>query len=207
MEIERVLDQHVAPSEPRAVCHHCGHHRLQECGTVGDGVIGPADGIALGPTLVMDEGPIQRHDGTSAPPILSRDRSAMPWPQRGVIPAGLKDPGVHGTSRRRLPVPDLQVVYPLQGLVRANDQPCHIPADVCKAFLATAERAQRCHALGNCLWHARDRQHRDLPVSCVARAYLPCFLLRCQELSKWCVVIVREVLLFRVPPWPQPQSV
>jgi hypothetical protein len=29
MEIERVLDHHVEPIEPRAVCYYCGDHRLQ----------------------------------------------------------------------------------------------------------------------------------------------------------------------------------
>jgi hypothetical protein len=188
MERARGVAPPVAPRAPRTVCHPGGPHRLPSWGTGGDGVIGPADGRALGPTRGMDEGPSQRHDGTAAPPRRSRDRRAMPWPPRGVSPAGRKDPGVHGTARRRLPVPALQGVSPLQGRVRANDQPGPRPADVCPACLAPAARAQRCHALGHGLWHARDRQQRALPGSCVARASLPCVLLRCQELSKSCVI-------------------
>src|SRR5207253_275247 len=82
------------------------------------------------------------------------------------VPAGLKDGFVHGpTARFPVRAPHLQIIDPLQRLIRTQYQSRHIPADVFKPLLPAKQRAIRGHPLANRLWYPYDRQHARLPWS------------------------------------------
>ena len=74
---------------------------------MGDIVICPPDRIDLRPALVMHQSPIQHNHCPSMPAIIGRDLRTMALHQRVIIPAGFKDPGVHGATRWGGLFPDL----------------------------------------------------------------------------------------------------
>src|SRR5918992_5249180 len=66
---------------------------------------------------------------------------------------------MHGPPARRLPLPYLQIINPLQGLVGAEDQARNKPADRFKPFRTTKGLSKAFHPLGQDLRHPNNRQH------------------------------------------------
>src|SRR5918998_9767 len=66
---------------------------------------------------------------------------------------------MHGPPARRLPLPYLQIINPLEGLVGAEDQARNKPADRFKSFRTTKDLSKTFHPLGQDLRHANNRQH------------------------------------------------
>src|SRR5919106_5325372 len=66
---------------------------------------------------------------------------------------------MHGPPARRLPLPYLQIINPLEGFVGAEDQARNKPADRFKSFRTTKDLSNTFHPLGQDLGHPNNRQH------------------------------------------------
>src|ERR671930_319663 len=66
---------------------------------------------------------------------------------------------MHRPPARRLPLPYLQIINPLEGLVGAEDQTRNKPADMFKAFRTTKDLSKAFHPLGKDLRYPNNRQH------------------------------------------------
>src|SRR5919199_1781102 len=66
---------------------------------------------------------------------------------------------MHGPTARRLPLPYLQIINPLEGFVGAEDQARNKPADRFKSFRTTKDLSKTFHPLGQDLGHPNNRQH------------------------------------------------
>src|ERR687887_323054 len=79
--------------------------------------------------------------------------------KRRTVPPSLKDRFMHRPPARRLPLPYLQIINPLEGLVGAEDQTRNKPADMFKPFRTTKDLSKAFHPLGQDLRHPNNRQH------------------------------------------------
>src|SRR5262249_17338544 len=114
----------------------------------------------LWPPIVMRIRPIQAQDGSPMATMVAGDLRAVA-PHHGInVPPGLEDSGMH-----RPPAPPgarpphLGIINPLEGLIRTEDQPCHIASDVLKPLIAAKQITILRHPL---LYRRRDpydRQH------------------------------------------------
>src|SRR5919201_2140766 len=66
---------------------------------------------------------------------------------------------MHRPPARRLPLPYLQIINPLEGLVGAEDQTRNKPADMFKPFRTTKDLSKAFHPLGQDLRHPNNWQH------------------------------------------------
>src|ERR671937_2333225 len=66
---------------------------------------------------------------------------------------------MHRPPARRLPLPYLQIINPLEGLVGAEDQTRNKPADMFKPFRTTKDLSKAFHPLGKDLRYPNNRQH------------------------------------------------
>src|ERR687896_2083492 len=82
---------------------------------------------------------------------------------------------MHGPPARRLPLPYLQIINPLEGLVGAEDQARNKPADRFKSFRTTKDLSKAFHPLGQDLRHPNNRQHGFTLLFLSHPSYLPPF--------------------------------
>src|SRR4029450_5379646 len=122
-------------------------------------VISPPDAIDFWSALVMCEGPIKSDHSAAVPTGIACNLSTMPLHQCVVIPACLKHASMHGSSGRGLPVPYLEIIDPLQRLIRTHDEPGDIAANMLTAFFATKNTPKLGHPLRNRLRHTRGGEH------------------------------------------------
>src|SRR2546421_12796242 len=66
---------------------------------------------------------------------------------------------MHGPPARRLPLPYLQIINPLEGFIGTEDQARNKPADMFKPFHTTEDLSKAFHPLGQDLRHSNNRQH------------------------------------------------
>src|SRR5207302_8926969 len=66
---------------------------------------------------------------------------------------------MHRPPARRLPLPYLQIINPLEGVIGTEDQARNKPADMFKPFHTTEDLSKAFHPLGQDLWHSNNRQH------------------------------------------------
>src|SRR5207253_6505041 len=66
---------------------------------------------------------------------------------------------MHRPPARRLPLPYLQIINPLEGFIGTEDQARNKPADMFKPFHTTEDLSKAFHPLGQDLRHSINRQH------------------------------------------------
>src|SRR2546423_14644496 len=66
---------------------------------------------------------------------------------------------MHRPPARRLPLPYLQIINPLEGFIGTEDQARNKPADMFKPFHTTEDLSKAFHPLGQDLRHPNNRQH------------------------------------------------
>src|SRR5205085_11196736 len=66
---------------------------------------------------------------------------------------------MHRPPARRLPLPYLQIINPLEGFIGTEDQARNKPADMFKPFHTTEDLSKAFHPLGQDLRHSNNRQH------------------------------------------------
>src|SRR5207248_9482437 len=65
----------------------------------------------------------------------------------------------HRTPARRLPLPHLEIINPLESFIGAEDQARNKPADRFKPFRTAKDLSKAFHPLGKNLRHPNNRQH------------------------------------------------
>src|SRR5947208_10941070 len=73
------------------------------------------------------------------------------------------------------PLPYLEIINPLEGLVGAEDQARNKPADMFKPFRTTKDLSKAFHPLGQDLRHPNNRQHGSTFLFLSHPSYLPPF--------------------------------
>src|ERR671914_253641 len=66
---------------------------------------------------------------------------------------------MHRPPARRLPLPHLEIINPLEGFIGTEDQARNKPADMFKPFRTTKDLSEALHPLGKDLRHPNNRQH------------------------------------------------
>src|ERR687895_1900711 len=66
---------------------------------------------------------------------------------------------MHRPPARRLPLPHLEIINPLEGFIGTEDQARNKPADMFKPFRTTKDLSEALHPLGQDLRHPNNRQH------------------------------------------------
>src|SRR5262245_34350741 len=139
--------------------------------------------------LVMGVGPIQAEHLAPPAAMIRGNHHAVMGHEHVCSPSRFKDCLMHRAAGGSLVVfPYLQVVDPLEGLMRTQNQACQIPADVFETSLSTKDVTILGHPLADGSWHANDRQHTLFPLSSAFSScfYLPLWRLLRQEPSKSC---------------------
>src|SRR4030095_5999704 len=162
----RLLDPHLDAVKTFAIRNHGGHEGLIGRQTPLDVVPGLLHSPTLGAALMVGVRPIQAEPFPPAAPMLRGHYLAVEGQQRVGVPACLKDGFVHGSSARvPLPPPHPHHIDPFQRLIRTQNEPCHIPADVFKPLIPAKQRAIRGQTLADRLWHPDNWPHAWLPWS------------------------------------------
>src|ERR671915_2332654 len=82
---------------------------------------------------------------------------------------------MHGPTARRLPLPYLEIINPLQGFIGTEDQARNKPADMFKSFRTTKDLSKAFHSLGQDLRYPNNRQHGFTLLFLSHPSYLPLF--------------------------------
>src|ERR671914_2877234 len=82
---------------------------------------------------------------------------------------------MHGPTARRLPLPYLEIINPLQGFIGTEDQARNKPADRFKSFRTTKDLSKAFHSLGQDLRYPNNRQHGFTLLFLSHPSYLPLF--------------------------------
>jgi hypothetical protein len=82
---------------------------------------------------------------------------------------------MHGPTAWRFPLPYLEIINPLEGLVGAEDQARNKPADMVKPFRTTKDLSKAFHPLGQDLRHPNNRQQGSTLLFLSQPSYLPPF--------------------------------
>src|ERR687887_1613307 len=97
---------------------------------------------------------------------------------------------MHCPPARRLPLPHLEIINPLEGFIGTEDQARNKPADMFKPFRTTKDLSEALHPLGKDLRHPNNRQHGFTLLFLSHPSYLPPFTHFSQYPSKSCGLLL-----------------
>jgi hypothetical protein len=162
----RLLHNHLDSIEAPTIGYHRCDHCLIRSQTVLDMVPRLVHGPYFPPALVMGIGPVQADHLPSTATMGTRHHLAVAWHQGLSLPAGLKHRFMHGpTAARRVWLPHLHMMDPLQRFIRTEEQARHIPTDMVKAISTAKHVTIGGQTATDRLGYTNKRHHGGHPVS------------------------------------------